>query len=145
MEIEFIVDSEKYIAQQGDNETWHVFQQNDYIGSLIPFGEDFGEDFIVDDMTLWDKIVTQLKVRISKLNNEISKSRDGGNIHEIIPPLIDFIRHDNTVTESLKSCIDNSDFVLSTSMDDIQVLLVRILKNQQTIMNVLNRKLNQWD
>lgn len=69
-----------------------------------------------------------------EINDDLERMND--NIPEIYAPLPKYYDNHPNI-ETLNSCIESTDYVMAISRRDPEVLLMRILQNQKTIMTVL--------
>jgi hypothetical protein len=58
------------------------------------------------------------------------------NVPEITAPQVSFYSNAPGI-ETIQSCLNSTDFVMTHCRHDIQVMLMRILQNQKTIMEIL--------
>jgi hypothetical protein len=147
VEIELLVEGEVYLAVEGNasdgtENLYNIFygngqKEDDYIGGLIPFTDiNILQPNTVSE-EVWGKIHLALENSINDLYRTIE---DEGVIPEITPPIPDF---GEGGVEDIDSCIRSTEYVVSTSMSDIQVMLARVLKNHQTIMVTLKKLIDK--
>lgn len=145
-DIDLLVSGEVFCAQLSPNGegVWNIFfgrnqVEDDFVGLIFVENDHIADTVLssdtIIDREVWGEIVHEFLRRFSeKAYETYDELCEREDIPEQTSPMMDIEEIWGFPVESVKSCIDSTDFVLATSIDDSQVMLARILHNQKTIL-----------